>query len=119
GQRDPDGLRLAAGGAELRVVPESTDQAGGLQTGPTELAGAAGDGERRDHQVAGADRGHLTTGLLDDADELVPYRRSAGRGRHRVVRVQVAPAHAGPDHAHERVGGPFDPRVGYVDHPDI
>jgi hypothetical protein len=57
--------------------------------------------------------------LLDDADHLVPHRATPfGRG-HRVVRMQVAAAHARDDGAEDRVGGLFDPGLGGVDHADV
>ena len=119
GERDADRLGLAAGGAEGGVVPEAAVDAGGLQAGAAELAAAAGDRERGDHEVARGEGGDLGADLLDDADELVTHRRSGFVGRHGVVGVQVAAAHAGTGHAHERVGGLLDGRVGDVDHADV
>ena len=119
GERDADRLGLAAGGAEVRVVPEAAVDARGLQAGAAELAGAARDGERRDDEVARLHGRDVGADLLDDADELVADRTAGLVGRGRVVRVQVAAADAGAGHAHERVGGLLDGRVGGVDDADV
>jgi hypothetical protein len=50
GERDPDGLGLAA--ADAVGVPEPAVPAGGLQAFAAVVAGAVGPGERRDDQVA-------------------------------------------------------------------
>ena len=62
GQRHADGFGLAAGGAQVGVVPESAVDARGLQSGLAELAHAAGDRERGDDEIA------LRQGLHRGAD---------------------------------------------------
>src|SRR4051794_36906166 len=84
-----------------------------------ELAGAVGDGERADDEVAPLNGGHLRAGVLHDADELVTHPgRITGR-RHRAVRPQVAAADAGGGDADERVGGLLEHGVGNVLDSDV
>ena len=112
GLRDADRLGLRRG-------EEPAVHAVGRPALAAELAGVVEEGEGGDHEVAGlhgADRG---AGLLDDADELVAHRPALGRGRHRVVRVQVAAADAGAHHADQCVGGLLQRRVGHVLHAHV
>lgn len=71
GQRDAYGLGLAARVGDH--VPERGlgVAAGSLQALATVPAGAVGDGEGRDDQVALLDGAHLAAGVLDDAEEFV------------------------------------------------
>jgi hypothetical protein len=61
-ERDADGLGL--GDLSGLIVPEAgfRGRARALQLFAAELAGAVGDGERRDDQVAPLNRGDLGTG---------------------------------------------------------
>ena len=78
---------------------------------------AAAVRERRDHKIAGLDRGDGPAHFLHDADGLV------ARVRGMVVacvdaaeRPQVRTAHTGAHHAHNRIVGLFDDRLRHVLH---
>jgi hypothetical protein len=102
--------------AEVGIAPEATVDAGSLQPGPVELALTAG---HRDDEVTDTEGGDLRSRLLDHPDELVSHRRTIGSGLHRVTRMQIAAAHAGPRDAHQRIGRGFDLGLGRVDDADI
>ena len=105
--------RLGLAAADPVAGPEPAVTARGLQALAAEVAGAVRPGERGDHEVAGRERRHVRADLLDDADELVAHRGSAGRRRQVVVRVQVAAADAGAHDAHDGVGRLHDLGVGH------
>ena len=114
GERDAHGLGLRAAGPEGLVVPEPAVDARGLEARATELTDSTRDREGCDHEVARRDGGDVGTDLLDHADQLVPDRAAVCGDRRGVVRVQVAAAHAGAGHAHQRVGGLLELRSGAV-----
>ena len=66
-------------------------------------AGAVAERERRDHQVALGERGHLGTDVLDDADELVADRAGL-EWRVAAVVPEIRPAHAGEYDTDDRIG---------------
>ena len=117
GQRHAHRLGLAA--ADAVACPEAAVPARGLQALAAEVAGAVRPGERCDDEVAGRQGRDLGADLLDDADELVAHRASAGGRRQVVVRVQVAAADAGAHDPHDRVGRLHDDGVGNVLDPDV
>ena len=55
------------------AAPLAAVAAGGLQALAAEVAGAVRPHERRHHQVAGLEAGHLGAGVLDHAEELVAH----------------------------------------------
>ena len=111
GQLDQRALRLRhAYGLALAAVhavgrPQAAVPAGGLQALAAEVAGVVRPDERRDHDVAAPQPGHLGADVLDDAEELVADALALLGGRPGPVGPQVAAADAGAQHAHQRVGG--------------
>jgi hypothetical protein len=93
--------------------------AGDVQPLGAVVAGVVAVGEGGDDQVAGLQAGHVRTGLLDDAEELVSHGTSGAGGGHGPVGPQVAAAHTGRDRAHDGIGGVHDLRIGPVLDADI
>jgi hypothetical protein len=85
--------------------------AGGLQAPAAVLAGVVGVDERDHGQVAGLDAGHLRSGLLDHAEELMTYLTRVVGVRLGLGRPQVAAADGGQHDADHRVGGLADLRI--------
>jgi hypothetical protein len=119
GERDADRFGLAT--LVRLAVPEvglGVDT-GGVQALAAELAGAVGDRERGDDQVALLDGGHRRAGVLDDADELVAHPCGTVCRGHRAVRPQVAAADARGGDADERVSGLLDHRIRHILDADV
>ena len=100
--RHPHRLTLPA--VHAGRTPAAAVPARGLQALPAEVAGVVRPHERRHHDVAGLEPGHLGADVLDHAEELVPDPPALLGGRHRPVRPQVAAADARPQHPHHRIG---------------
>jgi hypothetical protein len=124
-------LGLAAGliAVQLRVAEQRRAHAllahlGGLALGLEALvaheAAAAGDLERNDHAVARGELGHARADLLDHAHRLVAQDRALlDEGAEHLVQVQVGAADRRGRHAHDRVRGLLDRRVGNVVDPHV
>jgi hypothetical protein len=134
GERHPHVLRLAAGVAavEMRVaVDPGRGEAHqrlvhpGVRIGVVaervelaraEPAAAAGDRERHDHAVAGAQRLHRRAGLDDLAHEFMSEDVAAHHGRYvAVVEMEIGAADRGERHLHDGVVRIEDLRIGRID----
>ena len=109
---DTDRFALSAVHA-VEAVPPAV-QAGGLQPGAAEDAGAVRPDERRDDEVALLERAHVRADVLDDADELVPHAPAVLVRLHRLVRPQIAAADRRARDANDGVGSLDEACVGDV-----
>ena len=108
GQRDTDRLALAA--VDVAVAEVAACEAGDGRPVQAVRTGHVAVDERGDHQVTLADSPHLSAGLLDHADELMPDRPGCVRRLAPVV-PQVRPAYAAQHHPHDGVGRLLDHRI--------
>ena len=95
-------------------TPVAAMPAGGLEAGLAEVAGVVGPYEGRDDHVTALQGRHVCTGVLDDAEELVPHPVAVlGRG-HGAIGPQVTAADA--RHSATRTGrSPRRPSLGDLD----
>ena len=111
--------RLALAAVDAVPGPQSAVPAGGLQALGAEVARVVRPYERGHHEIAGGDAGHLRADVLHDAEELMAHAAALLGRRHGPVGPQVAPADAGVQHPHQRVGGLLQRRVGHLLHADV
>src|SRR6202012_2776013 len=75
--------------------------------------------EGSDHELAGLDRGDVTTDGLDDAAIFVAERGGLGHGGKAAVLPEIRAADTGGGDADDRIGGSDDLRLGNVLRPHI